>query len=68
MLLASIIKKIDQLKKGAKVMILLAKLIKERIASLKRANKAALKHKERKKKRIQKQGVLTKGAREDILA
>jgi hypothetical protein len=49
-------------------MILLAKLIKERIASLKRANKAVLKRRERKKKRIQKQGVLTKGAREDILA
>jgi hypothetical protein len=43
---------INQLKKGAKVIILLAKLIKERIASLKRANKAALKHRERKKKRI----------------
>ena len=49
-------------------MILSAKLMKERIASLKRANKAALKRRERKKKRIQKQGVLTKGAREDILA
>ena len=49
-------------------MILSAELIKERIASLKRANKAALKRRKRKKKRIQKQGVLTKGAREDILA
>jgi len=49
-------------------MLLLAKLMKERIASLKKANKAALKRKERKKKRIQKQGVLKKGAREDILA
>ena len=48
-------------------MMLSAKLIKERITSLKRANKAALKRRERKKKRIQKQGVLTKGAREDIL-
>ena len=52
--LASIIKKIDQLKKGAKIIILLAKLIKERITSLKRANKAALKRREYKKKRIQK--------------
>jgi hypothetical protein len=68
LLLASIIKKIDQLKKGAKIIILLAELIKERIASLKRANKAASKRRERKKKRIQKQGVLIKGAREDILA
>ena len=50
------------------MMIFLAKLIKERIASLERANKAALQRRERKKKRIQKQEVLTKGAREDILA
>ena len=49
-------------------MILSAKLMKERIASLKRANKAASKRRERKKKRIQKRGVLTKGAGEDILA
>ena len=65
---ASIIKKIGQLKKGAEIMILSAKLIKERITSLKKANEAALKRRERKKKRIQKQGVLTKGAGEDILA
>jgi cytochrome c1 len=49
-------------------MILSAKLMKERIASLERANKAASKRRERKKKRIQKRGVLTKGAGEDILA
>jgi hypothetical protein len=49
-------------------MILLAELMKERIASLERANEVALKRRERKKKRIQKRGVLTKGAGEDILA
>ena len=65
---ASIIEAIDQLKKGAEVMILSAELMKERIASLERANEAASKRRERKKKRIQKQGVLTKGAGEDILA
>ena len=65
---ASIIEKIDQLKKGAEVMILSAELMKERIASLERANEAASKRRERKKKRIQKRGVLTKGAGEDILA
>ncbi|KAJ8113221.1 hypothetical protein OPT61_g4601 [Boeremia exigua] len=65
---ASIIEAIDQLKKGAEVMALSAELMKERIASLERANEAASKRRERKKKRIQKQGVLTKGAREDILA
>jgi hypothetical protein len=65
---ASIIEAIDQLRKGAEVMILSAELMKERIASLEKANKAASKRRERKKKRIQKQGVLTKGAGEDILA
>jgi hypothetical protein len=49
-------------------MILLAELMKERITSLKKANEAASKRRERKKKRIQKRGVLTKGAGEDILA
>ena len=49
-------------------MILSAELMKERIASLERANEAASKRRERKKKRIQKRGVLTKGAGEDILA
>ena len=48
--------------------MLLAKLIRDRIVSLKRANKAALTRRQRKKKRIQKQGVLTKGAREELLA
>ena len=49
---ASIIKKIGQLKKGAEIIILSAKLMKERITSLKKANEAALKRRERKKKRI----------------
>ena len=48
--------------------MLLAKLMRNRIASLKAANEAALKRRQRKKKRIQKQGVLTKGAGEDIIA
>jgi hypothetical protein len=48
--------------------MLLAKLMRDRITSLKRANEAALARKQRKKKRIQKRGVLTKGAGEDILA
>jgi hypothetical protein len=65
---ASIIKAINQLKKGAEVMILLAELMRDRIASLKKANKAASARKQRKKKRIQQRGVLTKGAGEDLLA
>jgi hypothetical protein len=48
--------------------MLLAELMRDRIASLKRANKAVSKRRERKKKRIQKRGTLTKGDREDILA
>ena len=49
-------------------MMLSAELMRDRIASLERANEAALKRKQRKKKRLQHQGVLTKGAGEDILA
>jgi hypothetical protein len=48
--------------------MLSAKLMRDQITSLKRANEAASKRKERKKKRIQKRGVLTKGAGEDLLA
>ena len=48
--------------------MLSAELMRDRITSLERANKAASARKQRKKKRIQKQGVLAKGAGEDILA
>jgi hypothetical protein len=48
--------------------MLSAKLMRNQIASLKRANEAATKRRQRKKKRIQKRGTLTKGEREDILA
>jgi hypothetical protein len=67
-LLASIIKAINQLKKDAKVIMLLAKLMRNQIASLKKANKAALARKQCKKKRIQQRRVLIKGAGEDLLA
>jgi hypothetical protein len=49
-------------------MMLSAELMRDRIATLEKANKAALARKQRKKKRIQQHGVLTKGAGEDILA
>jgi hypothetical protein len=65
---ASIIQAIDQLKKGAEVIMLSAELMRDRIASLEKANEAASARKQRKKKRIQQRGVLTKGAGEDILA
>jgi hypothetical protein len=65
---ASIIDAIDQLKKGAEVMMLSAELMRDRITSLEQANKTASARRQRKKKRIQHQGVLTKGAGEDIIA
>jgi hypothetical protein len=49
-------------------MMLSAELMRDRIASLKRANEAATKRRQRKKKRIQKRRTLTKGEGEDILA
>lgn len=49
-------------------MMLSAELMRDRIASLERANQAVSARRQRKKKRIQKEGVLTKGAGEDILA
>jgi hypothetical protein len=65
---ASIIQAIGQLKKGAEVMMLSAELMRDRIANLERANEAASRRRQRKKKRIQKRGTLTKGEGEDILA
>jgi hypothetical protein len=65
---ASIIEVISQLKKGAEVVMLSAELMRDRITSLERANEAASKRRQRKKKRIQQRGVLTKGEGENILA
>jgi hypothetical protein len=48
--------------------MLSAELMRDQITSLERANKAATKRRQRKKKRMQKQGALTKGEGEDILA
>jgi hypothetical protein len=48
--------------------MLSAKLMRDRIASLKKANEAASARKQQKKKRIQKRGTLTKGEGEDLLA
>jgi hypothetical protein len=65
---ASIIEAIDQRKKGAEVVMLSAELMRDWITNLERANEAASKRKQRKKKRLQHQVVLTKGAGEDIIA
>jgi hypothetical protein len=49
-------------------MMLPAELIHNWITSLERTNNVATKHRQRKKKQIQKHGTLIKGDREDILA
>jgi hypothetical protein len=64
----SIIEAIGQPKKGAEVMTLSAELMRDQIASLERANEAATKRRQRKKKQIQKRSILRKGEGEDILA
>ena len=48
--------------------MLSAELMRDWISSLKKANSAALARRQRSKRRIQKHGVLIKGAGEDILA
>ncbi|KAI1522256.1 hypothetical protein PtrSN001A_011837, partial [Pyrenophora tritici-repentis] len=48
--------------------MLLAELMRDQITCLKRANEAATKRRQRKKKRIQKRRTLIKGEGEDILA
>jgi hypothetical protein len=65
---ASIIEAIDQLKKSAEVVMLSAELMRDQTTSLEKANEAASARKQRRKKRIQQHGVLTKGAGEDLLA
>ena len=48
--------------------MLLAELMRDQITSLEKANEAATKRRQRKKKRIQRKGILTKGEGEDIIA
>ena len=65
---ASIIAALDQFRKGAEVMAYEATLMRDRIKSLEKANQAASKRKQRKKKRIQKEGTLTIAEGEEIIA
>jgi len=65
---ALIIEAINQLKKGAEVMMLLAELMRDQITSLEKANEAATKRRQRKKKRIQRKRKTAKGEGEDIIA
>jgi hypothetical protein len=64
---ASIIEALNQLKKGAQVLVLLAELMRDWIAGLERANAAASERRQRKKKRVQRGGALIKGDREDLV-
>ena len=65
---ASIIAAINQLEKGAEVMLHSAALLKGRVASLEKANEAATTRRKRKKRKIQQRGTLTKAEAEDIIA
>ncbi|KAF1927341.1 uncharacterized protein M421DRAFT_65543, partial [Didymella exigua CBS 183.55] len=66
---ALIINIIRQFKKGADIIVHSQVLLAARVADLEAANRAASEPRRRRsKRRIQKHGVLTKGAGEDILA
>lgn len=58
---------LDQIKKGAEVVMLSSELMRDQIDGLKKVAEAASARRGRKKKRIQHRGVLTKGAGEDIV-
>ena len=64
----SIIAAINQFERGAGVMLYTATLLKGRVASLERANEAATTRKQRKKKRIQQRGTLSKAKGQEIIA
>jgi hypothetical protein len=63
-----IIESLNQLTKGAEMMMHSAVLLRSQVADLQKANKAATQRKQRKKKRIQKQGTLTKADGSEIVA
>ena len=65
---SSIIERLNQLERGSSRAMHQIALMRERILSLERANEAATARKKRKKKRIQKQGTLSKAEGEDIIA
>ena len=65
---ASILAAVNQLEKGAEVMLHSAALMRDRIATLERANEAATTRRQRKRRRIQKQGTLTEAEGEEIIA
>lgn len=65
---ASIIERLNQLERGSSKAMHQIALMRERVLSLERANEAATTRKQRRKKRIQKQGTLSKAEGEDMIA
>lgn len=63
----SVIQSLDRLTRGAERMAHSIVLMRDEIATLRKANEAATRRKQRKKKRIQKQGTLSKAEGEDII-
>ena len=63
----SIIASFNQLAKGAELMMHSAALMRDQIVSLQKANEVATKRRERKKKRIQKLGTLSKAEGENLI-
>jgi hypothetical protein len=64
----SLVRLVDQLARGAEMMAHSIVLLRDQISTLEKANQAATKRKQRKKKRIQKRGTLTKAEGEEIIA
>ncbi|KAF4300733.1 hypothetical protein GTA08_BOTSDO06775 [Botryosphaeria dothidea] len=64
----SMIESLNRLTKGAQLMVHEMVLLRDQVSSLQKANKAATKRKQRKRKRIQKRGTLTKAEGEEITA
>jgi hypothetical protein len=64
----AILDSLDQLTRGAEIVMHSSVLLRDQVASLQKANEAATKRRERKKKRIQKQGTLTKAQGSEIIA
>ncbi|KFY27833.1 hypothetical protein V491_00723, partial [Pseudogymnoascus sp. VKM F-3775] len=64
----SILMSLDQLARGAEVMIHSGVLLCDQVARLQQANEAVTKRRARKRKQIQKQGTLTKAEGSEIIA
>ena len=64
----SVLQSLDRLTRGAETMAHELVLLRDQVSTLQKANEAAIKRRARKKKRLQKQGTLTKAQGADIIA